>query len=139
MMLIAVCSCSNSQRMHGTNPKYIDGFLNFKNYKPIAVEYELTRLGDGNLGPSDLSLEAVLYYDATTFTKLRETYNKIGHTAPENSSKDFNFKWLPKAVKDELVKSPKNAVGYSGVALSSNPNCTLWFLDNKVLVYYFTM
>jgi hypothetical protein len=99
----------------------------------------LTRLGDGRLGPSDYTLEAVLYHDAATFTKLREKYNNIYHTSPKKTSKDSNYKWLPKAVKDELAKSPKKNTGHSGMMLSSNPNCTLWFLNNKVLVYYFTV
>ncbi|QJD97325.1 hypothetical protein HH214_16345 [Mucilaginibacter robiniae] len=136
---IAVCSCSKSQTMHGTNPQNIAGFLNLKTYKPTAVEYHLTRLGDGRLGPSDYTLEAVLYYDAATFAKLKKKYYSINYTAPDKSSKDFDFKWLPKAVKDELAKSLKEYTGHPGAVLSRNPNCMLWFLSNKVLVSYFTM
>jgi len=136
---IAVSSCNKLQTMHGTNPQDIDDFLNFKTYKPTAVEYELTRLGDGSLGPSDYTLEAVLYYDANTFIKLRDEYNNTDHTALDESSKNYNFKWLPKAVKDELANSTKEYIGQPGMMLTKNPNCTLWFLNNKVLVYYFTM
>ena len=138
-MLLAVCSCSKPKSMHGKNPQDINGFLNFNTYKPIAVEYELEQLGDGNIGPSDYKLEAVLYYDEATFIKLRDEYANTVHTTQDKSSKYFNFIWLPKAVKNELAKSPKAYTGHPGVILSSNPNCTLWFLKNKVLVYYFTM
>jgi hypothetical protein len=138
---ITLCSCESKsqwQTIHGTNPKEINGLLNFKSYRPVTVEYDLTRLGDGRLGPADYTLQAILYYDTATFAKLRDEYYSMDYTAPGYSIKNFNFDWLPKAVKDELAASPKNYSGHPGALLSSNPNCTLWFINNKVLVYYFT-
>jgi len=139
-LCITLLSCSGENTIHGTNPQGITGFLDLQTCKPTAIEYHLDRSNNGWMGPTDYNVEAVLYYDAATFARFTERYGKeLAHDSQVTKS-TFYFKWLPDTVKAELAASPETYV-YRAELLTQhgNPHCYLWFLKNKVLVYYFTM
>ncbi|MES2487660.1 MAG: hypothetical protein V4581_17145 [Bacteroidota bacterium] len=140
LTLIIIYSCDNGTATHGTNPQNINGFIDLTTFKPTAVEYNLDRSNEGRMGPSDYTVEAVLYYDAATFARFREQYGKDVANDAQITKSTFNYKWLPKAVKDELAASPEAYV-YRTEPFTRHGNhyCFVWFLNNKVLVYYFTM
>ena len=138
-LTIIGCSCSGSKPevTHGTDIMKIDGFLNFDQYKPEQVEYELSKTGDGRLGPSDYTLEAMLDFDAATFAKLRSEYSSMDYPTQNSQLSTFDFKWLPKKLKEEIKQTDVSNIA-PGSIFTTNPNCSILFLNNKVLVYYWT-
>lgn len=140
LTLIILSACDSGLTRHGTNPQDIDEILDLATCKPRAIEYDYAQSHRGGLGPTDYTVQAILYYDAATFARFREKYGNERANDSQVTKATFNYTWLPRMAKNELAASPEPYV-YSGAQLSryGNPHCYLWILNNKVIVYYFTM
>ncbi|MCW4469210.1 hypothetical protein OGH69_09555 [Flavobacterium sp. MFBS3-15] len=138
LIVIFIAGCSNIHTSHGDEAEDIAGFINLKDYKPKRVEYELTKIGDDRLGPADYTLQAVAYFDPGTFEKLKSDCQSDENLNQFFNSNTFMFEWLPQEIKEELVTNKQNVKSYTNTKISANPNCEVCFLDNKILIYYFT-
>ena len=85
-------------------------------------------------GLSDNYLEAVLYFDKTTFNALRTKYFKADYPSPNFDKQSFNFMWLDNDIKNELMKSDTNYHGHPDFFLGLGQSSKLWLLDNKLLL-----
>ena len=85
-------------------------------------------------GPSDNYLEAVLYFETTTFNALKTKYFKAEYPSPNFDKQSFNFEWLDNDIKNELMKSDTNYHGHPDFFLGLGQSGKLWLLDNKLLL-----
>lgn len=137
ILFIGVISCNKSNISHGTNVEDIDGFINFETYKPEKIEYELTKIGDDRLGPADYDLKAIAYFNPETFEKLKSDCQTDENVNQFFNSNTFMFEWLPQEIREELM-TYEDVKSYTNTKLSTNPNCEVCFLNNKVLIHYST-
>jgi hypothetical protein len=113
--------------------------INLKEFKPTHVKFKYVFIDNSGKNerltvpsPSDSHLEAVLYFDEATFNKMRIKYFNTDYVSPAFDKNSFNFEWLDKDVKDELLKDD---TGYHG-----DPDyvfggaCKLWLLNDKLLL-----
>jgi hypothetical protein len=85
-------------------------------------------------GPSDNYLEAVLYFDTVTFKTLKTKYFSENYHSPNLDKRNFNFEWLDKDIKIELMKSDANYQGHPDFFLGLGQLGKLWLLENKLLL-----
>jgi len=126
-----------------TDTASLSKFIDITTYKPTQVKFKLifadTREKDDSSiahEPSENSLQALLYFDSITFNKLRENYFYIDYTSPNYTKSDFNFTWLEKDIREELLKSDTNYYGHPDFFLGKNGK--LWLLHNKILLVKIT-
>lgn len=140
--LICLFSCGGTthEKRLSNSVADLDRHLDFSAYHPSAVKFEYTFTDNSKgplTGPSDSTLEAVLYFDPETFRKLADEYKNVDYTAPGMRASDFNFKWLDKELQDELAKSPPGYTGHPDVFFTKSNTAVLWLLDNKVLLRHY--
>ena len=123
--------------------------IDLKSFKPTHVKFKYTLVDNSGQnerlsvpGPSDSYLEAVLFYDTTTFRRLTGRCNpdimkylEPNYDSPNLNKETFNFNWLDKNVKDELMKSDTSYHGDFDKYYGTSPNGRLWVLDNKILIH----
>jgi hypothetical protein len=85
-------------------------------------------------GPSDNYLQAVLYFDTTTFRQLKTKYFYVDYPSPNYDRQDFNFDWLDTETKNELFNSDTSYHGHPDYFFGLGEKGRLWFLNNKVLL-----
>lgn len=85
-------------------------------------------------GPSDSSLDAILYFDSLTFKTIKEKYTQSVSNDQRYTKEQFNFYWMNKAVKQELLQDSSTKFGRPDLLFSSGPNARIWLLKNKVLL-----
>jgi hypothetical protein len=112
-------------------------------YPPTHAKFKYTYYNNsgenqrvGIPGPSDGFLQAVLYFDTTTFRQLKTAYTNATYPAPEYEKIDFDFEWLDDRTLDELKRSDKNYFGHPDFFFGLGERGKLWLLENKVLVIW---
>jgi hypothetical protein len=85
-------------------------------------------------GPSDSYLQAVLYFDTSTFNQIRTKYFKADYPSPNYNRQDFNFEWLDPNTREELLKSDTFYHGHPDYFLGLGVKGKMWFLNNKILL-----
>lgn len=130
----------NIYTTHSRDTARLAKLIDLRTYKPTATEFHyiyIDNSGDGFLstaGPSDSYLQAVLYFDSATYSRLL----KVCHDPPSDSlttdryqRDDFIFPWLAPAVLQELLESDSS---YHNYTCAPFHHTTLWLLDKKVLL-----
>lgn len=115
--------------------------LDFKTYKPIKVKFKYVYIDNSGSndrlsvpGPSDYSLEALLYFDSLTFRKLNDFEKNIDYYHYPNYNKsDFKFDWLDKETLNELENSNPNYHGHPDFFFGSSHGKS-WYLNKKILI-----
>jgi hypothetical protein len=115
--------------------------INIDAFRPTQVKFKYIFIDNSGQnerlsvpGPSDNYLEAVLYFDTTTFKALRTKYFDADYLSSNFDKLSFNFEWLDNDIKKELMKSDTNYHGHPDFFLGLGHSGKLWFLDNKLLL-----
>jgi hypothetical protein len=115
--------------------------IDLKKYKPTEVTYKHTVIDNSGEedrvsvpGPSDYSLQVVLYFDSATFESMLDVTRKADYEMNNYSPEDFRFDFLPEVVMDELNKSSKYYHGNRDLFFGSGGK--IWLLDKKVLLIH---
>ena len=127
-----------------TDIEKLGQLLDFKTCKPFRVKFKYTFIDNSGQnqrlsvpGPSDYSLQALLYFDSLTFEKFIE-YDRNSHCPTPNYSKEeFKFGWLDKNILEELNNSRENYHGHPDLFFGST-NSKVWYLDRKILISKWT-
>lgn len=113
--------------------------IDLKKYKPAEVTFKHTVIdnsgGEDRIsvpGPSDYSLQAVLYFDSATFEIMLDVSRKSDYALTDYGQEDFRFDFLSKEVAEELDRSNKNYHGLPDLFFGSGGS--IWLLDKKVLL-----
>lgn len=122
-----------------TDTSKLASLIDIKVFKPTHVKFKYTFTDNSGQnerisvpGPSDNYLQAILYFDATTFKNLKTKYYTINYVSPNFAKQSFNFEWLDNDIKNELIKSDTNYHGHPDYFLGGTNK--LWLLDNKLLL-----
>jgi hypothetical protein len=115
--------------------------LDFSTYKPTSVKFKYTYIDNSGPnkrisvpGPSDYSLEALLYFDTVTMEKFYEFDRNTEYDAPNFKKEEFNFDWLPNDIREELLNSNPNYHGHPDFFFGTGDNGKSWYLENKILI-----
>jgi hypothetical protein len=118
--------------------------LDFKTYKPTKVKFKYTFIDNSGQnqrvsvpGPSDYSLQAILYFDSLTFEKFLEYDRKANYPSPNCNKDEFKFDWLDKGIIEELNNSKENYHGHPNFFFGPT-NSKAWYLDRKILISKWT-
>lgn len=118
--------------------------LDFKTYKPTKVKFRYVFIDNSGQdqrisipGPSDYSLQALLYFDSMTFEKLLDYDRDTIYSPPNFDKEEFEFDWLDKEVKKELSGSKENYHGHPDFFFGTT-NSKVWYLDRKILLSKWT-
>lgn len=116
--------------------------LDFKKYKPEKVKFRYTFIDNSGgrtsvPGPSDYSLQAVLYFDSLTFEEFHEFDRSADYPSPNFDKEEFKFDWLNKSILSEIDHSQENYHGHPDFFFGTR-NGKCWYLDRKILISYFT-
>lgn len=155
IFLIISASCSQvEKRQNNSNSNISSGLstdidqlgklLNFDNYKPSSVKFKYKVIGNSGKnerisppGPSDYSLEALLYFDSLTFQKIIEFDRNADFPPPGYNQEAFKFNWLDEAIISELGESDIHYTGHPDLHFGTT-NGRSWYLDKKILIQYHT-
>lgn len=131
----------NIYTTHSRDTAKLSKLINLKGYKPTAVEFNYAYIDNSGEndrlsipGPSDSYLQAILYFDSSTYSQLLKVCNNPppGSLSINRFSKeDFAFEWLRADVKEELLKSDSTHRNYTCATFST---ATVWLLDKKILL-----
>jgi hypothetical protein len=129
----------NKSITFSTDTAELSKLINITTFKPIRARFKYTFIDNSGEdqrlsapGPSDYYLQAVLYFDSTTFSNLKMKYDSADYPSPNLNTQNFNFGWLDEDVRNELLKSNSTYHGHPDFFL--NQSARLWLLDNKVLL-----
>ena len=120
-------------------------YLTFNYFKPGHVKFHLNYIDNSGSnerltvpGPSDFYLEAILYFDSLTFDSIKAAYLKPGWVAPKYNRDEFNFDWLDKPIKEELLNLDSSYHGHVDLffTMPNNKNCHTWMLNEKLLIHW---
>ena len=110
-------------------------------YKPIYANFKYIVIDNSGQnerlsvpGPSDSYLQAVLYFDTTTFSELKKKFYNTNYQPPNFNKQNFSFEWLDNTTRNELLQSDTGYYGDPDCFLGLGTNGKLWFLKNKVLL-----
>ena len=124
-----------------TDTSKLSKLIDINVFKPTHVKFKYIFIDNSGQnerlsvpGPSDNYLEAVLYFDTTTFNALRTKYFKADYPSPNFDKQSFNFEWLDNDIKNELMKSDTNYHGHPDFFLGLGQSSKLWLLENKLLL-----
>ncbi len=127
-----------------TNIEKLGQLLDFKTYKPAKVKFNYTAIDNSGQnqrlsvpGPSDYSLQALLYFDSLTFEKFLNYDRNADYPSPNYSRDEFKFDWLDKEILTELNNSKENYHGHPDFFFGTT-NGKLWYLDKKILISKWT-
>jgi hypothetical protein len=150
LFVYAIASCNENEekeeeisRVLSTDKESLNKILNIETYAPTHVKYYLVvvkqpvKKEEVTLVAASFGyLQAVLYFDSTTFKRLKEHHEKSEYPSPVFSKDNFHFSWLDEDVKKELVNSSPYYSGHYDLAFETGNKGRLWFLDNKVLLMH---
>jgi len=113
--------------------------INLKNFRPEKIMYHHMYIetinGTGSEAePKDDYLQAVLYFDSTTFQKMLEVSKNADYSLPNYSRGQFEFPWLERALFSELENSDSDYHGHPDLFFDTQDG-KIWFLDQKILFY----
>lgn len=131
---------NNTIITYSSDIKKLGRILNLKDFKPTNVYFKSVfhdNLGSGERisvpGPSDFYLQAILYFDSTTFQRLTDQYKLADYQLVNYSKNEFKFKWLNKKTLHELNNSKQNYSGHPNFFFTKKHD-KAWFLDEKILL-----
>jgi hypothetical protein len=131
----------NIYTTHSHDTTRLAKLIDLKAYKPTAVEFHyiyIDNSGEDDFfstpGPSDSYLQAVLYFDSITYSRLAEVCNdppsdSLAHERYERE--DFIFPWLTPGIQNELLKSDS---GYHNYTCPPFSHTKVWLLDKKIIL-----
>lgn len=130
----------NVTTVFSTDIDRLGKLLDFKKYRPVKVRFKyIFRNNSGQNrrltvpGPSDYSLQALLYFDSLTFEQFSEFDRHADYSSPDYNKADFAFNWLDKEILTELENSDKDYRGHPDFFFGT-ANGKLWYLDGKILL-----
>lgn len=116
-------------------------FLDLETYKPTKIKFKYTFIDNSGQnqrhsipGPSDYSLQALLYFDSLTFEKFLDFDRNTNYSSPNFKKDEFKFDWLDNENLEELNKSKENYHENTNFFFGTT-NLNAWYLDKKILVY----
>jgi hypothetical protein len=122
-----------------TDTARLAAMINITVVKPVSAKFKYTFFDNSGQnqrisvpGPSDSYLEALLYFDSAGFAQIKAKYAMADYPVQQSGRQDFNFDWLDKDVKDELLNSDTNYHGHPDLFFGGNNK--LWLLNNKILL-----
>ncbi|WP_298899840.1 hypothetical protein [uncultured Psychroserpens sp.] len=132
----------NVTEITSTDIESLGKILDFGKYMPINVEYRYVIIDNSGQnerltvpGPSDYSLEAILYFDESTFHAIYDFEKNLEWKEQNHKKEEFNFEWLPQKVKEELAQDDKtNYKGHPDFFFGTGVNGKAWYLDKKILL-----
>ncbi|WP_343635006.1 hypothetical protein [Fluviicola sp.] len=129
----------NISTTYSSDVEKLGKLINLKKYNPTEVTFKHTVIDNSGEkdrvsvpGPSDYSLQAVLYFDSATFESMLDVSRKSNYTPTDYSQEDFQFDFLSKEISEELDRSNKNYHGLPDLFFGSGGS--IWMLDKKVLL-----
>ncbi|MDG5492877.1 hypothetical protein [Psychroserpens sp. SPM9] len=137
---------SNITKIRSTDIDTLGRILDFSNHQPIKVEFRYTLIDNSGKndrlsvpGPSDSSLEAVLYFDKKTFKALEDFELNLEWIEQHHNKEIFNFEWLPQDVRQELEQDDRpNYKGHPDFFFGTGVNGKAWYLDQKIILTTYT-
>ena len=131
----------NKSTTLSTDTSILSKIIDISTSKPIHAKFKYTFIDNlgGNErisvpGPSDSYLQAVLYFDTTTFNQVKKRYFNMDYLSPKYDRQEFNFDWLDTDIRKELLESDTSYHGHPDYFLGLGAQGRLWLLDNKVLL-----
>lgn len=131
---------SNTTTILSSDIDRLSKLLDFKTYKPVKVrfKYVVTDNSGQNRrltipGPSDYSLQTLLYFDSLTFEQFLEFDRHADYPAPDYNKEDFKFDWLDKEILTELKNSDKDYRGHPDFFFGTAHGKS-WYLHRKILL-----
>lgn len=123
-----------------TDINELSNLLDFKTYKPVKVKFKYVFIDNSGQnqrlsvpGPSDYSLQALLYFDSLTFKRFYDFDRHADYSPPNYNKEEFKFDWLDKEIIDELDNSSKNYHGHPDFFFgTTNGRC--WYITRKILI-----
>jgi hypothetical protein len=124
-----------------TDTVKLSKLIDISTFKPTHAKFKYTFIDNSGQnerlsvpGPSDSYLQAVLYFDTTTFRQLKTKYFNADYSSPNYDRNEFNFEWLDTDIKNELLQTDTSYHGHPDYFLGLGVKGKLWFLNNKVLL-----
>jgi len=118
--------------------------LDFKTYKPTKVKFKYVFIDNSGQnkrmsvpGPSDYSLQALMYFDSLTFEKFYDFDRHADYSSPNYTKEEFKFDWLDKEILTELEDSNPYYHGHPDFFFGTT-NGKSWYLDKKILIQKWT-
>jgi hypothetical protein len=131
----------NKSTTISTDTAKLSNLIDITSFKPTHARFKLIFIDNSGQnerltvpGPSDSYLQAVLYFDTTTFTQIKTKYFNADYPSPNYDRQNFNFDWLDTNTREELLKSDTSYHGHRDYFLGSGERVKLWFLNNKILL-----
>lgn len=118
-----------------TDSEQLQKLIDLSEFKPekIKFKYKFIDNSKGRVpGPSDYSLEAILYFDDETMEKIWKIDKNADFPNPNYQKQDFKFNWLDKQTISELEKSDGLKNAHPDLIFGTN-NGKCWYLKNKIL------
>ncbi len=122
----------------------LEQLLDFKTYKPSKVKFKYAFIDNSGQnqrlsvpGPSDHSLQALLYFDSLTYEEFLDDDRKAEYPSPNRNKDEFKFDWLDEDILEELDNSKEDDHGRTSFFLGST-NSKVWYLDKKILISKWT-
>lgn len=126
-----------------TDIEQLSKLLDFKIHKPIRVKYKYVLIDNSGQherltvpGPSDYSLQALLYFDSLTMEKFHDFDRYADYPSPNYDKSEFKFDWLDKDILTELENSNPNYHGHPDFFFKSRGKA--WYLYRKILISKWT-
>jgi hypothetical protein len=124
-----------------TDTAKLSKLLDLRTYKPIRAKFKYVFIDNSRQNkrlavpaPSDSYLQALLYFDASTFEQLRTNYFNADYPSPNYLPQEFNFDWLDTDLKKELLHGDSSYHGHPDLFLGTGIKGKLWLLENKLLL-----
>ena len=153
---ICVIACEPSQPRDSTyesrdhvivhtssNIAELEKLLNLESFRPSKVEYRLAVLQDSVVNeldtvtiPRAAHLEALLYFDSTTFDQLIEKYRNLDYNQLQFQKEEFKFPWLNERIKNELQNSKADEWSETDFFFGTGEKGRIWFLEDKLLLIH---
>lgn len=131
----------NKSTTLSTNTEKLSKIIDLSTLKPTHVKFKYIFFDNSGSdkrlsvpGPSDHYLQAILYFDTTTYRQFKTKYLKTAYVSPNYDRQYFNFDWLDITTRNELLQSDTSYHGHPGFFLGLGAKGKLWFLSNKVLL-----
>ncbi len=146
ILLFFSCGTSDKKKPYptitqSTEVNELGKFLDFTQFKPTDVSFRYTYYDNSGQndrsvpGPSDHYMQALMFFDSLTFKNilLNAQVESSNHPIPNYQKEEFNFDWLDREIKNELMRSDTSYHGHHDLYFGSGGQ--LWLMDKKILLY----
>ncbi len=104
---------SNKKDTFSQDVDKLEKLINLDKFKPKKVKFLYKARGTSSsrlsVGPTDYSLEAVLYFDSQTTEEIKDEYSRVEKGFLSKSAKGLNFEWLSSDIR-KLINSYEGKV-----------------------------